>query len=74
VKTTNSKCVCEAVKLYAMLVILSLIRLPLPVALKMAVASSCSVPAFCTAEYEEGGKIAPYLLERCWWIKRVKIT
>ena len=35
VKTTNSKCFCEVVNLNAILVIISLFRLPLPVALQM---------------------------------------
>jgi hypothetical protein len=63
-KRTNSKCVFEAVKLYAILVTLSLFGLPLPVALKMTVVCCCSVSAFCTAEDEEGEKVAPGLLGR----------
>jgi len=56
VKATVSKCFCEAFNLNAVLIIISLFRLPLPVALKVAVVCCCSVPAFCTAEYEEGEK------------------
>jgi hypothetical protein len=64
IKATNSKCFFEAVNLYAILVIISLFRLPLPVALKMAAVCCCSVPAFCTAEDEEGEKLAPGFLGR----------
>jgi hypothetical protein len=65
-KTTNSKCFCEAVNLNEIFVIISLFLLPLTVALKMAVVCCCSLPAFCTAEDEEGEKMAPGLLGRCW--------
>jgi hypothetical protein len=64
-KRTNSKCVCEGVNSIAIIIIISLFRLRLPVALKMAVACCCSVPAFCTAEDEEGEKVTPGLLGRC---------
>ena len=64
VKSVHSKCFCEAVTLNARLVIISLFRLPMPVALKMAVVCSCSVPAFCAAEDEEGGMMGPGLLGR----------
>jgi hypothetical protein len=63
-KRTNSKCVCEVVNLYAILIIISLFRLPLPVALKMAEVCCCSVPAFCATEDEEGENVAPELLGR----------
>jgi hypothetical protein len=65
-KRTNSKCVCEIVNLCAILVIILLFGLLLPVALTMAVVCCCSVPAFCTAEDDEGKKMAPELLGRCW--------
>jgi hypothetical protein len=62
IKAKNSKCLFEAVKRYATLVIISLFHLPLPVALKMAAVCCCSVPAFCTAEGEEGEKVTLGLL------------
>jgi hypothetical protein len=54
-KRTNSKCVCEIVNINAILIVITLYRLPLLVALKLVVVCCCSVPAFCTAE-DEGGE------------------
>jgi hypothetical protein len=73
-KRTNSKCVCEAFNLNAILIIISLFRLPLPVALKVAVVCCCSVPTFCTAEDEEGERWHRDYWEDVGRFKRVKIT
>ena len=62
-ETTNSQCFCEAINIFSVFVLILLFRLPMPVALKMAVVCF-SVLAFCTAEDEEGEKLAPELLGR----------
>jgi len=73
-KRINSKCVCEAFNLNAILIIISLFRLPLPVGLKVPVVCCCSLPALCTAEDEEGESWHRDYWEDVSRFKRVKIT
>jgi hypothetical protein len=74
VKTQNSNYFCEAANMNAILVVISLFCLPLPVAIKVALVCCCSLPAFCTAENEEGERWHWDYWEDVGRLKKMKIT